>query len=423
MEIETTSTIESQDLEVRTGKKFETQPSYIPDSNSQKIISGLPNQFIRISFLLRMIRILFKNYGKYSQAKKVTTGLKELRNNTLGNRRFNKIAFVDGKYYSDLYIPSYGSDAFEDFIEAEANRIIPIQKNVNRFTNVFVAFTKKCPLRCEHCFEWDQLNKKEKLSLADIKKIVAKIQEKGTSQIQLTGGEPLVRIDTIVEILKSANPRTEFWVLSSGFNLTFKNANKLKVGGLTGIVISLDHFNPTLHNQFRGFNKSFEWVLTAVESAISANILVALSLCATKAFVTESNLFEYAELAKKIGVSFIQILEPKAVGHYKGVDVTLSCEQEEVLEDFYLKMNYSKPYKKYPIITYHGYHQRKIGCMASGDRNLYIDTDGNIQACPFCQTNVGNILEDDLDTSIQKLMKVGCELPQIRKDRLINTDA
>jgi MoaA/NifB/PqqE/SkfB family radical SAM enzyme len=326
----------------------------------------------------------------------------------LGDKRINKIALVDGKYYWDLYTPGYGSSAFTDFFEGEAHRIIPIAKKVNRFTNIFVAFTKKCSLQCEHCFEWDALNDKEKLNLTEIKNIIRKFQDKGTSQIQLTGGEPLLRVNDIIEILQSAKPETEFWVLSSGYNLTLENALRLKGAGLTGIVISLDHYDENLHNKFRGFKKSFEWVCAAVENAIAVNLVTSLSICVTKAFVSEHNLMKYLELAKKMGVSFIQILEPKAVGHYKGMDVMLLPAHEKILQNFYLKVNYEKRYAKYPIVTYHGYHQRQVGCFGAGNRNLYVDTDGDLHACPFCQKKMGNALSRSLDDSIEKLQAVGC---------------
>lgn len=376
--------------------------------SKQRIISGLRKEIIQFVVRFAILRILLRNYKGYKQAFKILKEFNKIRRTVLGDRRIKKVAYVDGKYYWDLYTPGYGSKAFHGFFKGEAHRIIPVSEKVNRFTNIFIAFTKKCPLQCEHCFEGDVLNNKETLTLTDIKNIVQKFQEKGTSQIQLTGGEPLLRINDIVEILKSSKPETEFWILSSGYNLTLENAKKLKRAGLTGVVISLDHYDQTLHNQFRRFKKSFEWVRTAVENAIAADLVTSLSVCVTKAFVSQYNLMKYLELAKEMGVSFVQILEPKAVGHYKGMDVVLKPKHEKILKDFYLKMNYEKQYAQYPIVTYHGFHQRQVGCFASGDRNLYVDTDGDLHACPFCQKKMGNALSDTLDNSLEELQALGC---------------
>lgn len=374
----------------------------------QRILSGIRMKLVQLSIRFAIVNILIKNYGNVKVVFKIMKAFNRMRRKVLGDKQINKVACVDKKYYWDLYTPGFGSRAFNSFFEGEANRVVPLLKKANRFTNIFVAFTKKCPLQCEHCFEWDALNGKEKLNLAEIKTIIRKFQDKGTSQIQLTGGEPLLRVNDIVEILKSSQPETEFWVLTSGYNLTHENASKLKNAGLTGVVISLDHFNPNQHNQFRRFSKAYEWVETAVKSSLGVNLVTALSICVTRTFVTEENLLQYAELAKQMGVSFIQILEPKAVGHYRGMDVVLKKEHEKIIEDFYLKMNYEKKYSKYPIVTYHGYHQRQIGCFGSANRNLYVDTDGDLHACPFCQKKMGNALTDDLDGSIENLQRKGC---------------
>ena len=110
-----------------------------------------------------------------------------------------------------------------------------------------------------------------------------------------------------------------------------------------------------------------------------------------------------------MGVSFIQVLEPKAVGHYKGKNVRLEPEHEKILEDFFLKMNNDKQYREFPIICYHGYYQRKVGCFGAGNRSLYVDTDGNIMACPFCRTKTGNALTEDLDLAVENLLAAGCQ--------------
>ena len=94
---------------------------------------------------------------------------------------------------------------------------------------------------------------------------------------------------------------------------------------------------------------------------------------------------QYAELAKQWGVSFIQLLEPKSVGHYAGKDVYLSKEKISVLEDFYTTYNYNKAYVNYPTIVYHGFYSRRIGCGAGGKHYVYIDTDGDVHNCPFCR--------------------------------------
>ena len=80
----------------------------------------------------------------------------------------------------------------------------------------------------------------------------------------------------------------------------------------------------------------------------------------------------------------------------------------ELLESFYIKMNFSNEFLDYPIISYHGYYQRRQGCYAGGNRSMYVDTDGNLNACPFCHTNNGNILSDSFQDELESMSKQGC---------------
>lgn len=332
------------------------------------------------------------------------------RKDVLGERKVEKIVYVDGKYYWGLFLPGWPSRTFHQFLKAEINRRYPVAVKANRFTNIFLAITNKCPLACEHCYEWDALNTRNQLTVTEINSIVEKFQEKGVTQIHLSGGEPLVRMNDVLDVLETAKKDSEFWILTSGFHLTAEKAMKLKAAGLTGIMISLDHFEPEAHNAFRGFKDAFYWVEQAVSNAIVAKLVTSLSICVTRDFVTESNLMKYMELAKKMGVAFVQLLEPRATGHYKNQDVALKKEHEEILDTFYLKMNYNAQFMDFPPICYHGFHQRRMGCLAAGNRSLYVDTIGDLHACPFCQKKTGSALTDDLDSAIAQLQKQGCHL-------------
>ena len=373
----------------------------------QKIISGIQADLIRIVVRVTMASLVCRRYKNPVRSINILRKLVQHRR-AFSGEKIRKIVKVDGKYHWDLYVPGFKSRALYRFFEGEANRISPSGMKTPRFTNILIAITKRCPMNCEHCYEWDSINGKETLTISDIKNIVRRFQEKGTGQIQLTGGEPLSRMNDTLELLRSSASGSEFWIFTSGYNLTSENAKKLKEAGLTGVVVSLDHFEPLVHNQFRGSDNAFEWVQLAVKNAIEANLVTALSICLSKSFVSAANLMAYSELAKKMGVSFIQLLEPMAVGHYKGKDISLDAEQEKILEDFYLKMSYDKKYREFPILCYHGYYQRKVGCFGSGNRSLYVDTEGNLLACPFCRAKMGNALSNDLDFEIEQLVRAGC---------------
>lgn len=374
----------------------------------QKIISGWRRIFVRLRIRSHLVSVIFKNYHSVFRSIKLLRQLLKFRRILTGESVVMKYAEVDKKLYLGLYTPGFKSHIFDDFILGEVSRVFPLDKPTNALSNVLISITKKCALRCEHCFEWETLNGEEKLSLPELQTIVSKFQEMGTGQIHFSGGEPMQRFADLIELIKSASKKSECWVLTSGYNLTAENAQKLKSVGLTGVVVSIDHFIPEVHNQFRGSSKSFMWAQQAVRNAISAKLITTISVCATRTFISNENLFSYAEMAKQMGVSFIQVFEPRAAGHYLDKDVELTTEQQQVLEDYFFTMNQNRKYRDYPIVAYHGYYQRRLGCFSSANRHVYVDSDGDIRDCPFCRTKAGNALTGNIPKILHQLKAAGC---------------
>ncbi len=380
----------------------------ISEVEGQKIVYGWPIFFIRKRLRLTIFRLAIAKYKNPITAINVLQHFLKLRKSVKGNNVIRKMVKANGKYYMGLYIPGWNGATFKSFVLSEMNRFVLLDEEVKRFNNVFLAITKKCILQCEHCFEWEALNKKDVLTNETVEKIIFVLQDKGVNQIYFTGGEPMLKVNMMINAMENAKNGTDFWMLTSGYHLNFKNAQKLKNAGLSGVVISLDHYLPQEHNKFRGNDKSFEWVIEAVHSALENNLIVALSVCVTRTFATAENLLKYMDLAKKLKVSFVQFLEPKAVGHYAGKDVFLLPEHETILEKTYLKFNNHSDFKEYPLIVYHGFHQRKRGCFNAGLMGLYVDTDGQINACPFCHDKTGSVLNDNFEENLEKLKQKGC---------------
>lgn len=378
------------------------------NANKQKLISGFNLHWITLLLHISRLRIIFGYSSNPIKGLQNLRQLLKLKHQFLGNNKTKKMSLVNGKYRWALYVPGWPSRTWNQFFKSEINRYDSVRGKCNRFVNVFVAVTKKCSLQCEHCFEWEALNGKESLTVDNLKKIINNVHDQGVSQIQLTGGEPMLRINDMLELINTSPKDIEFWILTAGIHFNAQNAQKLKEAGLTGIVVSLDHFDSALHNKFRGNPKSFEWALEALKNANAQKLVTAVSICVTNSFINESNLMAYASFAKKLDVSFIQILEPKAVGHYQGKDVVLTTDNEKILEDFYLKMSFDPIYKDYPIISYHGFYQRRMGCMSAAYRSIYIDTNGAILACPFCRHSGGSALGDDFTQILSQLSAQGC---------------
>ena len=355
----------------------------------------------------RNLVALFKIYRSFFQVIDLLKVVRNVRKGFSGDQKIRKVIKVDGMYYWRLNIPGWNSPHFKGFLYAELNRLKPHSESTNRLLNAYVAITKKCPLKCEHCFEWNNLNKPEVLHDEQLDQIISKLQQIGTSIISFSGGEPLLRVAEMERLMNKFGKGSAFWVLTSGFNFSDKHAKRLKNAGLTGVVVSLDHWDSVEHDRFRGHDNAFSDAIKAVKYSLDYKLVTALSVCLTKQTANEDFLMRYMALAKDLGVGFFQLLEPKPVGHYAGMDISLNRAQLECMDQFYEKMN-SREYEEFPILISHSYYQRRFGCMAAGNRSVYIDTDGDLQGCPFCQRKEGSMLDEDYLTTIDRMAKTGC---------------
>lgn len=333
--------------------------------------------------------------------------LREARGPTPGWRA-QKLAFASGRYFWDFYAPGWPSVAFDRYIERELDRLIPILGRPPALQSVILAITRRCALQCEHCCEGDVLNRHETLSPRDLGEIARRVQRRGVAQLFLSGGEPIHRLDAVLALTASVSAETDVWIISSGQGLSAERAERLRGAGLTGVALSLDHWDAATHDAFRGRRGVFDAVEDAATNARRAGLLVALSLCPTRAFVSSDSLWRYGRVARRLGASFIQILEPRSVGRYAGQSVALEPEQQRELERFTLRLNLDPAERDLPAVAYLDSFARAHGCPGAGDRYVYIDTAGDLHPCPFCRRPGVRVLDHDIDEAIGILQTTGC---------------
>ncbi|MDY0152796.1 MAG: radical SAM protein [Candidatus Cloacimonas sp.] len=377
-------------------------------STPERLITGFQCQFILFLLKLNILWLALVAYRNPLTAFRTLKAVIAMKKAVDGDKKYPRLVKSGGRYFWAISCTGWPSLAFNRFIRGELNKICPIKHCKSSLQTMIFSITSRCPLHCEHCYEWENLSHTEPLSTEQLLTILKKFQCYGIANIQFSGGEPLSRFDDLLLLLKSAEPGADFWILTSGYELTAAKAQSLKQAGLTGVVISLDHWDEAKHNAFRGNAKSFFWVQEAAKNAAESGLAVAFSLCAGRDFVSEENLDKYLRLTKAWGALQLRILEPRQVGHYQGKNIELEAEQIGVLSAFYLKTLSDPAYRAMPIVEYVGFHQRQQGCFGAGDRYLYVDSKADIHACPFCQGAAGNALKTPLEPVIAKLKKIGC---------------
>jgi len=370
------------------------------------IVSGLRLTIVTAGVALSIIMVSLRLSKNPFKAVGLLRSLIKERLTLHENSGGIKAVRAGSKHYWSVNIPGWPSEAFDHFIRNEFLRInFPEQSNLQ---TIILAITNICPLNCIHCYESDNIYTENKLSLDELKLIVKKIRENGIRHIQFSGGEPLTRMADMIELMRFSGDKCDFWINTSGFGLNAEKAMIMKQNGMTGAIISLDDWDETRHNAFRRNNKSFFWVQEAVRNCNNSGLIVCLSVCAVKEFVSEENLVLIHLLAKKMGVGFMRIFEPRKAGRFAGKDVLLSAEQISVIHKFVFSRNTDPAFRDFPIIQFSGNSQRKSGCLGAGNRYLYIDANGDFHNCPFCRNPLGSALNKSIEEGIRNARASGC---------------
>ena len=324
-----------------------------------------------------------------------------------------------GTYRFSLAIPRWPSAPFNRMVAGGGLNLAacgsPLKKHIDM---AFLGVSRKCEYRCQHCYEALNLAKEDTISIAHWKSVIRELQEWGTGIIILSGGEPLSRLDGIIELLHSADHnQSEFHLHTSGAGLTEPIAASLRQAGLMAAGIGLDDFDPKRHDNLRGVPGAFETAIHACRIFLNAGIFTYLNTCLSPALVRSGGLYRLLELAGSLGVGIVRLLEPRPCGGYIDFeDRELFSEMDrQTTAAFHEAANTGIEYRNLPLVSYEAYieHPERMGCRMGGLSHLAIDTLGNVLPCVFLPVSFGNIQEETFKT-INKRMRAAVPQP-VRK--------
>ena len=130
--------------------------------------------------------------------------------------------------------------------------------NVLKFPlHIEIKITNKCNLKCLHCISSAGRVYKKELSKKEIFKIIEEAKKEKAFTIGITGGEPFLRNDIFEIIDKIYNSGLELIITTNGTLVNKSILERIK-NKVSLIRISIDHFERTKHDYFRGVKGSFQ---------------------------------------------------------------------------------------------------------------------------------------------------------------------
>lgn len=272
--------------------------------------------------------------------------------------------------------------------------------------------TGACNLRCEHCLSSAGKPLPNELSTEEAMRLLDRLEAMKVFNINLSGGEPLMRPD-IFDIIDYASEKNfSVDLLTNGALITEKVLNRLEDSNIFNVQVSIDGIGET-HDSFRGKKGTYERAINAIKLLRDANYNVSISSTVTKQNMSE--IPRIIDMAIDLGISSFKTTLFMPAGRGKSnIDKYVLTRQDT--KDFtYMMIEKKKEVGNSIIINSEtdypwlvkGLDKKvlesmkldnssKIGCTA-GSSSFYITPDGKIAPCPFLRELVaGNVRESDL---------------------------
>lgn len=121
----------------------------------------------------------------------------------------------------------------------------------------FVVFTQGCPMRCKYCHNPDtwKINEGKQISVSEVLRRYDGVKEFCRGGITVTGGEPLLQIDFVIELFKAAKEKKIHTALdTSGITFNLGNVKKIdEVLKYTDLVmLDIKHIDDNEHKKLTG---------------------------------------------------------------------------------------------------------------------------------------------------------------------------
>jgi len=271
--------------------------------------------------------------------------------------------------------------------------------NLNGYRPSLISWnlTKKCNLRCPHCYMEAGQAAENELTTDECLQLLDEMKALGTEMLILTGGEPLLRKD-IYDIARAASGHG-IWVVmgTNGVLITDRVAQKMVECGVRGVGISIDSLDPAKHNSFRGGPNAWEYSVRALDicRAHGLEVLVQTTVMA----MNIDEIPRLIDFARDKGAWSFNLYFLVQTGRGQRMN-DLSAEQTEAIlsnlvdaQDRYRPMLVrAKCAPHFKRIAYEkgAGGLESGGCMA-GTQYCRITPEGDVTPCPYMTVVAGSV--------------------------------
>jgi len=258
------------------------------------------------------------------------------------------------------------------------------------------SYTKRCNLKCVHCYSSSGKAGQDELTLKESYKVVDKLKKSGVVAINFGGGECCLRKD-FIKLCKYINKKgIKISYTSNG--TTFKLIEK-HLDLFHDIGISIDFANREKHDWFRGMPGTYDKAIKAIKTLVKKGVNNEIVTCLTKLNCSEKELRKLYNLTKELNVDHWRLNRFRANG--RGIDnrnyLALTKQDLRKAYKFLAKHADNSVSTPEPLFraAFGGYYS--LEGDPSGFTAFRIQSNGEVSPSVFLTESGGNIKEKSID--------------------------
>jgi len=263
-----------------------------------------------------------------------------------------------------------------------------------------IDLTKNCNLTCSFCRQANEADLPDSMSFDQWASVLVQLKEMNCKMVALAGGEPFMHREFSSILSLATDMIEEVYVLSNGTLITQKVAKQLAEKKIKGLQVSLDAFNPALHDKIRGKPGTWEKATRGIRYAIDAGIPVTIRTTVFRENSAEA--MSLLEFAHDIGAHIYAIRRVVPTGKGGSVDL-LKPDELQVLftslanraRELNMRLSLGDPFSRF-LLNDKAFVEGKVGGCSIGLNIMYIAQDGSVLLCPCLPVYCGDVKQESV---------------------------
>lgn len=252
--------------------------------------------------------------------------------------------------------------------------------------------TSACNLKCKGCWA-AEYGYKSNLTLDEMRKIVRESKELGTHFFMFTGGEPLVRKDDILTLVRE-NQDCLFLAFTNGLFVDEQFCIDMKKAGNFALALSVEGTRET--TDARRGEGIYDRVMEAMALLKKHKCLFGTSVCYTSANYLAVTSDEFYDMEIEAGAKFAWYFHYMPVGSDADTSLLLKPNQREHVYRAIREKRKQRGGKPIFTVDFQNDGEFVGGCIAGGRNYFHVNSEGDVEPCVFVHYSDSNIREKSI---------------------------